>query len=203
MKHVSINIKPRLHTPYSILHTPKDKYEPSNWLIVLKPNITSSEVSSQELPAPPPWVLSTVVSLTQKQHHPDLCDHLSLAFLWSFATHVLLFLKLCQNNHALCEDKIKAVVFWLPPSHSTEATTSDLPRHFFWWVPPRPCMGCFSCVQLFATLWTVVCQAPLSMGFSRQGYWKGWPCPPPGDLPNLGIESLSHVSCIRRQVLYH
>ena len=54
MKHVSINIKPRLHTPYSILHTPKDKYEPSNWLIVLKPNITSSEVISQELPAPPP-----------------------------------------------------------------------------------------------------------------------------------------------------
>ena len=31
------------------------------------------------------------------------------------------------------------------------------------------------------TLWTVACQAPLSMGFSRQEYWSGLPCPPPGD----------------------
>ena len=46
----------------------------------------------------------------------------------------------------------------------------------------------FSCVQLFATLWTVACQAALSMGFSRQQYWSGLPCSPPGDLPNLGIE---------------
>ena len=46
----------------------------------------------------------------------------------------------------------------------------------------------FSCVQLFATLWTVAHQAPLSMGFFRQEYWSGLPCPPPGDLPNPGIE---------------
>ena len=38
------------------------------------------------------------------------------------------------------------------------------------------------------TPWTVACQAPLSMGFSRQEYWSGLPCPPPGDLPNLEIE---------------
>ena len=43
-------------------------------------------------------------------------------------------------------------------------------------------------VQLFATSWTVACQAPLSMGFSRQDYWSVWPFPPPGDLPNPGIE---------------
>ena len=43
-------------------------------------------------------------------------------------------------------------------------------------------------VRLFATLWTVALQAPLSMGFSRQGYWSRLPCPPPGDLPNPGIE---------------
>ena len=36
--------------------------------------------------------------------------------------------------------------------------------------------------------WTVVRQAPLSMGFSRQEYWSGWPFPPPGDLPDPGIE---------------
>ena len=37
-------------------------------------------------------------------------------------------------------------------------------------------------------LWTVARQTPLSMGFSRQGYWRGLPCPPPGDLPNPGIK---------------
>ena len=45
-----------------------------------------------------------------------------------------------------------------------------------------------SCVQLFATLLTVVCQFPLSMGFSRQKYWGGVLCPPPGDFPDPGTE---------------
>ena len=42
----------------------------------------------------------------------------------------------------------------------------------------------FSRVQLFATIWTVTCQALLSMGFSRQEYWSGLSFPPPGDLPD-------------------
>ena len=46
------------------------------------------------------------------------------------------------------------------------------------------------CVRLFVTLWTVAHQAPLSMGFSRQEYWSGLPFPPPGDLPNPGIEPM-------------
>ena len=46
-------------------------------------------------------------------------------------------------------------------------------------------------VQLFATPWTVALQAPLSMGFSSQEYWSGLSFPPPGDLPNLGIEPVS------------
>ena len=49
-------------------------------------------------------------------------------------------------------------------------------------------------VQLFATPWTVAHQAPLSMGFSRQEYWKGLPCPAPGDLLNPGIKPASLVS---------
>ena len=49
----------------------------------------------------------------------------------------------------------------------------------------------FSLVQLFATSWTVAHQAPLSMGFSRQEYWNGLPCLPPGDLPNPGIKARS------------
>ena len=52
----------------------------------------------------------------------------------------------------------------------------------------------FSHVWLFTTLWIVACQAPLSMGFSRQEYWSGLLCPPPGDLPNPGIESKSLMS---------
>ena len=48
----------------------------------------------------------------------------------------------------------------------------------------------FSCARLFATPWTVAHQA-LSMGFSRHEYWSGLPCPPPGDLPNAGIEPMS------------
>ena len=55
-------------------------------------------------------------------------------------------------------------------------------------------LSCFSCVQLLATLWTVAHQAPLSMGFSRQEYWSGLPCPPPGDLPDPGIEYTSLMS---------
>ena len=46
----------------------------------------------------------------------------------------------------------------------------------------------FSHVQLFVSLCTIACQAPLSMGFSRQEYWSRLPCSPPGDLPNPGIE---------------
>ena len=38
-------------------------------------------------------------------------------------------------------------------------------------------------------LWAVACQAPLTMGFSRQESWSGWPLPSPGDLPNPGVES--------------
>ena len=51
----------------------------------------------------------------------------------------------------------------------------------------------FSHVQLFATLWTIAHQAPLSMGHSGQEYWSRLPCSPPGYLPNPGIEfSLLH-----------
>ena len=55
------------------------------------------------------------------------------------------------------------------------------------------CCGCLvpHCVQLFATPWTVACQAPLSMGFPRQDYWSGLPFPSPGDLPDPGIKPTS------------
>ena len=49
-------------------------------------------------------------------------------------------------------------------------------------------------VQLFVNLWTIACQASLFMRFSRQEYWSGLPGPPPGDLPEPGIEPESLVS---------
>ena len=61
------------------------------------------------------------------------------------------------------------------------------------------CMGAcvlnrFSRVRPFVTRWTIAHQAPLSMGFSRQEYWSGFPCTPPGDLPGPGITPESPVS---------
>ena len=55
-------------------------------------------------------------------------------------------------------------------------------------------MCVLSRIQLFASPWAVACQALLSMGFSRQEYWSGLPFPPPGDLPNPGMETESPVS---------
>ena len=49
------------------------------------------------------------------------------------------------------------------------------------------CLVTQSCLTLW-TPWTVVCQSPLSMGFPKQEYWHGLPCPSPGDLPNPGLE---------------
>ena len=48
-------------------------------------------------------------------------------------------------------------------------------------------------------LWTVAHQAPLSMGFSRQEYWSGLSCPPPGDHPNPGIEPRLTLYCLSHQ----
>ena len=53
------------------------------------------------------------------------------------------------------------------------------------------CVCVLSRNQLFVVPWTVACQAPPSMGFSRQEHWSGLPFPSPGDLPNPGIKLTS------------
>ena len=67
------------------------------------------------------------------------------------------------------------------------------------------CVQSFSHVLLFATPWTVAWQPPLSRGFSRQEYWSELLFPPPGDLPDPGIEPVSPASPANtgRLILYH
>ena len=70
-----------------------------------------------------------------------------------------------------------------------------------------------SCVRLFATPWTVVHQAPLSMGLSWQEYWSGLPFPPPWDIPDPGVKlcllpwqvdssPLSHLGSLSPSIMY-
>ena len=66
-------------------------------------------------------------------------------------------------------------------------------------------------VRLFATPWTIASQSSLSMGFFRQGYWSGLPLPPPGDLPDPGMDllhwpadslPLSHLGSLVQQITF-
>ena len=66
---------------------------------------------------------------------------------------------------------------------------------------------CLGAIQQFLNVLFLETSHPLknlSMGFSRQEFWSGLPCPSPGDLPNSrdGTQVISCVSCISRQVLY-
>ena len=61
-------------------------------------------------------------------------------------------------------------------------------------IVPAWMLSHFSRVWLFATVTIIACQAPLSMGFSRQEYWSGLPCPPPGDLPNPRVKPASFMT---------
>ena len=82
--------------------------------------------------------------------------------------------KLCQT---LCYS-MGCSMAWLPRPILSPSVHGESPQ---------------SC-QLSETPWPVACQAPLSMGFSRQGSWSGVPCLPPGDLPNPGIKPASLMS---------
>ena len=66
------------------------------------------------------------------------------------------------------------------------------------------CIMCAKLLQSCLThliLWTVALQAPLSMGFSRQEYCSGSPCPPPGDLPDPEMEPMSLYLLPKAEIL--
>ena len=84
---------------------------------------------------------------------------------------------------------ITVIQVYAPTSNTEEAEVEWFYEH------TAPTVSCavlcvmLSRVQLFSTPWIVACQAPLSMGLSRQEYWSGVPFPPPGDLPDPGFKS--------------
>ena len=101
----------------------------------------------------------------------------------------------CLCFHSGGENKPGALSLRWVPLHLA-AHTFPQPA---WCIPSH-----FSRVQLYATLQAVACLAPLSMGFPRQEYWSGLPCPSPADLPDSEIKTyVSYVPCISRQILYH
>ena len=103
---------------------------------------------------------------------------------------------------------------WNPSWFLSSSSSHVSPSHRFYFPIPqqsRPflsvcacVLSCFGHVRLFVTPWTVARQAPLSMGFSRQEYWRGWPCPPSGGSSRPGDHThLSHISRTGRWVLHH
>ena len=81
-----------------------------------------------------------------------------------------------------------------PWGHKKSDTTEQLSLSVEVFGTAAPCH-----VQLFATLWTIACQTPLSMGSSRQEYWSEFPFPSPGDFSDPG--NTGFLYC--RQTLYH
>ena len=118
----------------------------------------------------------------------------------------------------LCSQPREAPVHFLDSTHlgnfpggpvaktllPTQGGPGSLPRSHTPQLKILPCMLSPSVMSLFATTWSVACQAPLSMGFSRREYWSGLPFPPPGELPNPGVESVFPMSpAIGMQALHH
>ena len=84
-----------------------------------------------------------------------------------------------------------SLIFWLQPSWSSLfKLCSHLGKHQFISSVPCCCLVTQLCLTLFDPM-DCSCQAPLSMELSRQEYWSGLPFPPPGDLPDPGIEPVS------------
>ena len=106
----------------------------------------------------------------------------------------------CTGCRAVCADNTCYAGEWavelksgyLPASQSRRESVQRTHLHANTHMLVHACvLSRLSCVTLCATPWTVMHQAPWSMGFSRQEYWSGLPFPPPGDLPNPGIEPMS------------
>ena len=89
----------------------------------------------------------------------------------------------CPLNHELVKVLSKSLFLFPHPAQCLTHTCVCVCACVRVYVCAYVCM----LVWLFVTPWTVPRQAPLSMGFSRQEYWSGLSCPPPGGLPDAGM----------------
>ena len=124
-------------------------------------------------------------SVAQCTHHLLTWHILSLFFFF----YCLLSVSLCQNGGSV---RTRIFTFFL--SENTCLISGCWVDAFAQMWNSCGMLTHFSWVQLFATIWTITRQAPLSMGFSKQGYYSGLPCPPPRDLPDPGIKPMSLTS---------
>ena len=126
--------------------------------------------------------------------HTDLCWQSDGSLFKLLSRFVIAFLP--RSKHLLISWLQSPSAVILEPPKIKPVTVSTFLQYLPWSDGARRhdlrCFNCevklLSCVWLFAIPWTVACQAPPSMGFSRQEYWRGLPFPSPGDLPNPGIE---------------
>ena len=93
----------------------------------------------------------------------------------------------CDSEHYLY---LACMTFW----KTTLSAFFSFNISVIFWSRKHDVLSCFCCVPLFAPPWIYSNQTTLSMGFSRQEYWSGLPCPPPGYLPDPGIEPTSPVA---------
>ena len=98
-----------------------------------------------------------------------------ICYLISEVSTDRVFISLTLRLHPSSMGKMTAASHFLPSTNVTSCVV-------------------LSCFSLFATLWTVASQAPLSMGLSRQEYWSRLPFPPPGNLPYPEMEPVSLTS---------
>ena len=132
----------------------------------------------------------TLVCLTVAQGfwkgHP-IPSHSSLPFLWYWKKKE----RKCYPTGTLSRKQISLGILSKTEEAISQFTPKETLSHLVihsWELFRYIQLLHFSNKNLLTTLWTVVYQAPLSMGFSLQEYWSGLPFPSPGDLPNPGIE---------------
>ena len=111
-------------------------------------------------------------------------------YIYMTKPRLIIFLQKYFTSRFLNSNILSLTVSFFPLSPSSVVPTEPVsPLHCDWQalLPYCPCLVIVKS-NSFVTPWTVACQAPLSMEFSRQDYWCGLPFPSPGDLPNPGIE---------------
>ena len=136
----------------------------------------------------------------REAYHPSMWTGLMLNInvIWEFRGSGDTGFELGSNSHCMGYHPVSLlVIYHLQASASSHWAASPFTDSGGGGLVTQSC-------PTLATPWTEACQVPLSMGFSVQESWSGWPCPPPGELPDSWIKPTSLTfTCIGKQVLYH